>query len=541
METETQFTRKKSGYIREFNVLDVFILNVLGYSIGLAVCTNPPFIAGFSPNAALWVVVLFGASLALVNGIAYGLFAGLMPNTGGDYHFVGRTLHHSLGFIANWGFTIANAFGLAFNLITFFTNGLSPLFLTVGYSFGNQTLIEWGKSVASPHMSLIFGSCLLGILVLLALSGRSLNRLFLYPLFVLALVGSALMWFVIHNHSQADFISSFNAFIQQTSGKSDAYQQTLQTAAANGLTPGQPSNLRAALHALPIAFLCFVGFNYSVYLGGEVRRPLRSQTIGIIFALLVGLVAFLALMGGYQNLVGKDFISALGIGGAVLEKSGIPSTSTSLFVGLMLPKGSYLNVIMQSCNILWFVSVPIVILQVCVRNVMAWSSDEMFFGAMLKRTKRTLQPWVAVLLVAGVAELWMLISVPFGLSLVGAATLLAVPSALTGSAAFFLPVRRKSFWNNAPPAIKAATIFGFSIFRLAGLLCFAGSGWLVWEAVKFDAATSPSGKLVTVWIYLAAVYGLGAVTYTIFWRRLVKTIPGGKEQAKIFRQELPSD
>ncbi len=534
MDENTSFSRNKSGYIKEFNLFDVFVLNVLGYSIGLAVCTNPPFIAGISPTAGFAAVIFFGALLAVFNGITYGLFSGLMPNMGGDYYFVGRTLHHSLGFIANWGFTFANAFGLAFNLMAFFTFGLGPSLILLGYSFNHPGWTEFGKQVSSGNGSLIWGSVLLWILVLVALSGRSLHRVFLYPLFFIAIIGSVLMGVVLSTCSHADFVSGFNAFILETAGKADAYQQTLQTASTKGLTLGSPSSLRAALHALPIGFLCFVGFNYSVYLGGEVKRPLRSQTVGIIAALLVGLLAFLFLMGKYQQLVSRDFTAALGIGGEVLERNGIPSTSTTFFIGLALPKGSHLNLIMQAFNLLWFVSVPIVILQVCVRNVMTWSREQMFFEAMRWRTKRTFSPWAAILTVAVVVQAWMIANSVWHFSLVGAAALLAIPSALTGLAAFVLRFRRPEFWINAPAKVKTP------LFQLSGLLCAIGSGWMVWEAVHLDAS-GLGGKIMIVWIYILVVYGLGILTYWFFLRRLTKNTPGGKSGVDKFRKQLPPD
>src|SRR5688572_10615789 len=124
--------RERSGYTRDFKALDVLVFNVVGFSLGLALSTNPPFIGAFSPGAVLGWVILSGALLALANGLVYGWFAGVMPATGGDYVFVSRTLHPALGFLANWGFTACQLYGLAINLGWIVTVGLAPALQALG-------------------------------------------------------------------------------------------------------------------------------------------------------------------------------------------------------------------------------------------------------------------------------------------------------------------------------------------------------------------------------------------------------------------------
>jgi amino acid transporter len=93
------FDRGRSGYVRDFNTLDVFIFNVIGFSLGLALSTNPSFIGSFAPSANIIIVLALGAVLAFFNGLTYGWFGGIMPSTGGDYIFVGRSLSHRFGFL----------------------------------------------------------------------------------------------------------------------------------------------------------------------------------------------------------------------------------------------------------------------------------------------------------------------------------------------------------------------------------------------------------------------------------------------------------
>lgn len=93
--------RDKSGYTRDFNPWDVFIFNVMGFALGLALTTNPTFIGAFAPSANLVLVVVLGAILAFINGLVYGWFGAIMPSTGGDFIFVSRSLNHRLGFLTS--------------------------------------------------------------------------------------------------------------------------------------------------------------------------------------------------------------------------------------------------------------------------------------------------------------------------------------------------------------------------------------------------------------------------------------------------------
>jgi len=100
------YMRDSSGLVKEFNVMDVFVFNVLGFALGLVLAIAPTFLGGNFPNANPYLVLTLGTGLAILNGYVYSLFAASMPRSGGEYEYVGRTFNHRWGFIANWGFLL---------------------------------------------------------------------------------------------------------------------------------------------------------------------------------------------------------------------------------------------------------------------------------------------------------------------------------------------------------------------------------------------------------------------------------------------------
>ena len=73
------------------NMVGTGIFTSLGYQVG-------PLPSGFA-ILMLWAV---GGVCAFCGALAYGELAAAMPRTGGEYHFLSRTFHPAVGFVAGW-------------------------------------------------------------------------------------------------------------------------------------------------------------------------------------------------------------------------------------------------------------------------------------------------------------------------------------------------------------------------------------------------------------------------------------------------------
>jgi amino acid transporter len=507
------FDRQRSGYTREFNVLDVFIFNILGFALGLALSTNTSFIGGFAPQSNIMLVILMGAILAFFNGLVYGWFGAIMPNTGGDYVFVSRTINHRIGFLTNWGFTICQLYGFAANVSWIFSMAIRPSLLAVGFTSDIPGLFKNVTDIDS-HIWLFISLGVALFYYLISLLNQKLGKTFIILMFILGMMSPLIMAYLLLTHSNQDFITAFNAYVSRSNGHLNAYQTVVEAARKSMVGAPHPSVFMDSLKALPLGFLCFLGFTYSVYAGGEIEKPERAQVRGIIGSLLVGLVTFLICMGRYTFVVGKEFHTA--IGGPVQATLGITNAPVNFLTGLLAEQHPILNILMQIGNLVWFLLVPYVILQVCTRNVIAWACDEMMPGSFLKRMSSTNAPWVASLAVTLVGMLIILFIYLTNVSLVGAAALAAAAYLFTSYAAYQLPKANPQAYAKAPKIAKRK-VFGskISFFQMAGILSFIGFIWIIYASIfNHDLAQGDSGMALTM---ILAVYIIGLCIYE--WRK----------------------
>src|SRR2546425_6956653 len=108
------------------------------------------------PNANVWVGIIVTGLFTGFLAVVYAGLASAMPRTGGDYVFQSRTLKPWLGFAI-----------VSTMIITFFLQwqalggwlvaglGLSPMFLRLGLTMGDQMFIDWGGWFATPMGGLI--------------------------------------------------------------------------------------------------------------------------------------------------------------------------------------------------------------------------------------------------------------------------------------------------------------------------------------------------------------------------------------------------
>lgn len=533
------FDRQRSGYVRDFNAFDVFVFNVLGFSLGLALSTNPAFIGAFAPSSSLVLVLLLGAVLALVNGLTYGWFGAIMPSTGGDFVFVSRSINHRLGFLTSWGFTACQIYGLTINVGWILTVGVAPALVTLGVSLDSPRLVAASVWLSQPMVVALSSVVLIAGYLALSYSEIALKKFLIYPLFVIALLGPVLMAWILYTHTNADFVNSFNMFMQKLAGKEDAYQAVISVARASGTKVDPALMWHDSLQAVPLGFLCFLGFTYSVYVGGEVIEPRKAQVRGIICALVLGLVVFLLCMSRYVQVVGQEFNSAL-LNPDVGAQIGPPGFSMNLLTGILSPS-PVLNVVMQIGILVWFLLVPYVILEVCTHNVVAWSCDRLIPQVFNKRSKSTNAPWVAALAVCLFALLFIASNYLFGISLIGAVALVGVAFFITGIAAVNLPRRNPSAFLSAPP-LAQKRFLGLSLFQWAGLLSAGGFAWITYAAVHYPMISGDTSN--RAWLAPAMVlgtYALGLIVYEVGKTKLRKIErTTGVNLDALFR-EIPED
>jgi amino acid transporter len=74
------------------------------------------------------------------------MLASSMPRTGGDYVWVSRILSPPLALVSNFGAALSATIGATFWARYFPVFALGPILSTLGVTFNNSTLLDWGKS-----------------------------------------------------------------------------------------------------------------------------------------------------------------------------------------------------------------------------------------------------------------------------------------------------------------------------------------------------------------------------------------------------------
>lgn len=505
------FVRQASGLVREFNATDTFVFNVLGFALGLVLAITPTFLGGLYPNANIYWVITLGTVLALFNGLTYGLFAAAMPRSGGDYVFIGRTLSPALGFISNWGFSWSQFFGIGVYTAWTVQTALSPALSTFGYATGNQTFIQLGSRVAEPKMIWFIGSLLLLSVLIISVAGLRTLKRFLKVLFIVALAGTFVTLLVFLTTSHEQFVAAFNDFMVRNAQLPDAYNAIILLGKENGLVTGVPTSFWQSILALPVGYWVYIGFTYSVYIGGEVKEPQRTQSRAIVGALLFGYVFYMIVLGRYYDVVGRDFNNAVAIV-QTLKNSPLPAGGAMGFFSGILTKNAFLNLLMGISTFLWFYLLLFVMTALCVRNIFAWSFDQITPKVFTEVTKRQGSPWVATLIIVAIAEVFLTIQAFVGIAFINYIAMFSVCFLIAGIAAVVFPYRKRQLFE-AAPAIVRKRIAGIPLIVIAGV-----GNVILFLIVLYSSLTNSGVSGVQGWlptIIVAALYAAGAVVYYI--------------------------
>lgn len=512
MENESQiFISRKSGLRRELSTLDVFMVNIFGYSLGLALTTNPVFIGSFAPDSNIILVLFFGLLAALVSGITYGIFAAVMPRSGGDYVFISRSVSPLAGFLGSWGFTIAQLYGLAVNSNWAFSWALGPSAITYGNIISNKSLIDFGRAISTRNLSFLLSLAYILLIFLVALFGIKFTSRLFVVFFVIAITGTLLQGLAFFSTSHNQFISIFNEFMLKNQGIDNAYQLTTKLGAISH-TSNTWIILKESFRTMPLGFLVFLGFSYSVYFGSEIIKPKKSQLIGIFGALAFGALIFMAVMGRYMQVVGPDFNASLATS-AVTKKGIFPGgTSLTFFAGLLITSKP-LNLIMNIGNLLWFALVPLVILQVCSRNIHAWSLD-FLLPDKVSLTNKYGFPYYAGLIVMLISMLLSAITFFTGVTLIAAVALVALCYILAGLSASIFDYNKSSDYS-VMPNFALKTIGGLSVTKLFGWLTIVFFSYILYACVKYPQLSgSTDNRAISM---LIGIYSVGLIYF--LWRK----------------------
>ena len=399
------FSRPASGLIRVAGSWDVFIFNVGLVSVGIAIALNQYYGPSLYPGVAVWLSTLLATlGMLFVAATFYG-WSMTFPRSGGVYVSLSRAVSPGIAFVWSLMETIILTYYAALASSLIVTVGLSSFFATIGFIAENETFATWAANVASPAGIFWIGT---GVLVLAgALLTSGTRRYFTVQkvIFVVAVLGTAVLAGVMLFGSQATFEEN----LARLTGLE--YQAVIETALANGWEQSGFS------WATTVAFLVWpllplLGGVQSIGIGGEVKQVRRSQMYGMLGAIVAtGLVIALFDVLA-NNAFGYDFQGAV----AFNSLSGLTDASTEATVGAapwftvlagILTDNILLAVIIMATFVAWIWFWVPAELAYTTRTMIAWSFDRVAPSGLGYVSQRVHTPVVAIWLSTAVAVVFM--------------------------------------------------------------------------------------------------------------------------------------
>ena len=509
------YVRKSSGLIRSISARDALFSNL----IAMGVVVNLWWIVWASllyPNADLPQTVWLALVACSLVAFVYWMLSTAMPRTGGDYIYVGRILHPSLGFMVNFVFvTLFISWVGQFaqlNAAYFMPTVLAAL----ANGTGNASYTSLATWMTTTTGQFITGAALVTIVfAILTLPTKWVMRVLLVVFAAQAII---YIWFIVTMLpiSHAAFVAGFNA-------KSGTTVQTILDTAKN--KAGVDWTITGAGTSIGIVYtvLSFIGYANSAYFAGELGgEPKKSQGIAIFAAPFIFAIVVFILYTVCFQVFGHDFLVA----SSTVALSGDSSISSVWWNTLSaIPTPAYL-VSFVSDNMWFNVAVPFGLVLTAfgfaleyffipVRNIFAWSFDRILPLKFAEVDRRGV-PWASTILYAALAYLSVYLAVytsvfsyfaysNFGFSL-------AVVVVMFAAAAFPFVKRTKDIYDSAP-AIVRTKIGPLPALTLVGVLGGLVSLWICYSSI-LPAVTGMALSPVYV-VDILAVFAAALAIYVI--------------------------
>jgi len=524
------YVRKSSGLVRTVGPTSALFANLV--AMGIIVNFFWITFASFGyPNANLVTTVGIGVSINIGVAFVYWMLSSAMPRSGGDYVFMGRIFHPSIGLATNLVFSAVfiTWAGLFAWYTTFY--GIPMVLASYTVAGGGSQALTWATTLTSSTTDIFVVSAII-LLLVIAISLLPTKWVFrtTVGIFVLTAVIYVVMIALMLATSQSTFASHWNAANPAN---------TYSAVAASGAS-GDSITTSGTFLGIVYTMLSFIGYANSSYFAGEIRgSPTRTQGIAIFGAPLIFAVLIAGLYATTYMTFGRDFI--VGVSSGYLSGSlPLPAIPSPLFLAAyVVPAGSFapgLAAFLSFGIVLTFFGFSLIYFIIPTRNVFAWSFDRVFPN-FLARVSRRGVPWVAVLSLAAFAfvSLWYATYTTIFnyLSYSNFGFWFAVGIVCLGGAVF--PFLRPKLYAQAPRIVRAR-IGPVPILTIVGSASFAAS-WFVSYASSTSTYLEVSSYSYGALLFLPIIFVIGFALYWVSYAiQKHRGIP-----VDLISKELPPD
>jgi amino acid transporter len=457
-----------------------------------------------SPGQNIVALIIAATLLSTLNAATYMFFSMAMPRSGGDYNFIGRTLHPALGFMSsvNWALWLPLVLGFGGSAIV--PIALNSLLKAYGVATNNPGMIAAADALLQKDNVFIVGAIL--IIAFTAITVLSIkvyftiqNTLFVFMILAFLITAAA---FIMNTPS------SYAGAIDKALG-SGTYSSTIQT-----FQNSYPSIGRISTVAILSGISLWAGINTwamgTSLIAGEIKeeRKIRTWLIANILGTLItgAIMALTAYL--YLTAVGANFVYAASyLSGSPDYKLVFPPYYSS-FVPIVLP-----NLVLFIIFAIGFFFGGIFYFpqnQILASRVMlAWSFDRLMPQRLGHVDKRFHAPTTATVIcgVISIISLWVYTYTTY-LGLLSQLFAVGFSFFVTSIAAIVFPFRRREMFESSPANIKIGKIPVMSLVGLGNalfMLVFLYQNWT-------DSALGSNSPQS-----LALIIGILAISFVLFF------------------------
>lgn len=492
------YARRASGLVRNISAWDAMIFNIMVMA-PMAILVYGVWASLVYPGAHLPTTALLAIPISIVIGLFYALFSISMPRAGGDYIWVSRLLHPSVGYAINF-FLFMVILSVAGAYIPWFTQyTLAPVLEANG-------MTDLAAMVSSNEFAFVFAVIYYIICAIIISRGAKATTRVLWAFFILVLMGLAIYAGSLIFIGRDIFAANF----------STATGVSYETIIEKASEAGYPATfiLTATLLGLTFTYINFLGFHFSVYLAGEIKEVHKSQIIAIIGAVLIfGFIDWLAYEVAYIGM-GGEFLGALSylyaIGSDVYPFGAKEPYFMWLFRYAVDP--SIFTIFMVGWGAMVLAAI-LTYVAAAVRFVFAWSFDRVVPTFLSNVDIRYHSPYAALIFVTVVAIifqalwLWTPLLQYFAYIVFG----WMIMQIITSIAALVFSKKRPDIWERSP-AIVRAKIGPISIFGLLAVISMILAAYLGYASISpaFVGELDPAIMVFTIGLFL-----IGFVIYFV--------------------------
>jgi len=468
--SERPFARKASGLVRVATSPRVFMFNIFWTAFGFVLTYVFFWGAVASPGADLSVGALLAMIFVLPQVTLYALFSVIMPRSGGDYHYVSRSLHPSLGFMVSFSWVIWLSFWAGWGSYAFTSYGLAPVVSTWGAVTHNQALLDLGTSLQTTQAAWMIGVVVLVVALLLSVIGTGSYFKAQSVAFALLIIGIAGFIGLMLLNTNTIFIGRFNDALGWITGSPDTYGATLESARKLGANLNPEFSWPSLLVLVPLFYTYMPYCMGSTFMAGEIKDVKKAQLWGgpvatIFLGIFSAVLAFL-----FIRTIGTELWYAVGSLWWLGEYGlAIPPYFPS-FVGLLTSNSVIYGLISIGYLIwgVWFVPQNIMLNS---RIMLAWSFDRIAPEKLSHVSERFRTPTYNAIIIFIIAQIFLALYASVSwLTMVSSIFALAINAVFVGIAGIAFPFRRKELFERSPVNWKMGALPALAVIAFLDIV-----------------------------------------------------------------------